>query len=341
MDDKDIVIIQNTIDYHFDNEDLLQQAFVRRSYSQENGGENNEVLEFIGDKAIDFVVMKTIMKKYGSITKGKDFEEFKTKYDEGKFTEIKKKLVEGKNLARCIDSLGFNKYLIMGRGDQKNNVQEMDSVKEDLFEAIVGAVTIDSEWDFREIEDVVKNMLDINSFLSDKQEEIDYVAEIQEWYQKRYDSLPPYEFHDLRDGYGCSLEIDGDDFYEESRNKGNARKKVARLAYEYLDSCGLLIDLEDEVGEPNIDRAVNQLQELYQKGYIEEPIYNIYESDEAESQDEAWCCEVYLADMEPEYCSYSFASSKKQAKKEAAYNLYLRILNDDLDEDPDDLYYDD
>ena len=44
--------------YKFKNLDLLRQAFVRKSYSKENGGENNEVLEFIGDKVLDFVIVK-------------------------------------------------------------------------------------------------------------------------------------------------------------------------------------------------------------------------------------------------------------------------------------------
>ena len=54
----DIRRIENTIGYSFRNKDLLQQAFVRTSYSQENGGQNNEVLEFIGDKALDFTVIR-------------------------------------------------------------------------------------------------------------------------------------------------------------------------------------------------------------------------------------------------------------------------------------------
>lgn len=46
-------MVQEQIGYDFKNLDLLQQAFTRRSYTAENGGENNEVLEFIGDKALD------------------------------------------------------------------------------------------------------------------------------------------------------------------------------------------------------------------------------------------------------------------------------------------------
>ena len=46
-------MVQGQIGYDFKNIDLLNQAFTRRSYSEENGGENNEVLEFIGDKVLD------------------------------------------------------------------------------------------------------------------------------------------------------------------------------------------------------------------------------------------------------------------------------------------------
>ena len=50
MEEKIFTFIEDQIGHKFKNRDLLRQAFVRRSYSQENGGENNEVLEFIGDK---------------------------------------------------------------------------------------------------------------------------------------------------------------------------------------------------------------------------------------------------------------------------------------------------
>ena len=57
MDEKEIKFIQGQIGYTFKNQELLVQAFIRRSYSMENGGQDNEVLEFIGDKALDFVVV--------------------------------------------------------------------------------------------------------------------------------------------------------------------------------------------------------------------------------------------------------------------------------------------
>ena len=105
--------IESVIGYTFDNVDLLQQAFVRRSYSVENGGQNNEVLEFIGDKALDFAVIRLMMNRFGKITEDKQWNEFKltnpkyfqTKLDEGKFTDIKKMLVDTNSLSKCIDKL--------------------------------------------------------------------------------------------------------------------------------------------------------------------------------------------------------------------------------------------
>ena len=66
MNNETLNFIQGQIGYVFKNSDLLQQAFVRRSYSRENGGEDNEVLEFIGDKALDLIVVKLLAEKYGS-----------------------------------------------------------------------------------------------------------------------------------------------------------------------------------------------------------------------------------------------------------------------------------
>ena len=54
-------MVQGQIGYKFKNIDLLNQAFTRRSYTEENGGENNEILEFIGDKALDLAVVKVLV----------------------------------------------------------------------------------------------------------------------------------------------------------------------------------------------------------------------------------------------------------------------------------------
>ena len=155
----DIDRIEEILGYIFKNKELLKQSFTRRSYSVENSGENNEVLEFIGDNVLDMVVVKNLTGVFDSgISQG----QFKSLYNENALTELKKKLVERKKLARRIEELDLAKYLIMGKGEIKNNAQEEVSVKEDLFEAIIGGVALDTAWDFCKIEKVVKNLLSIN-----------------------------------------------------------------------------------------------------------------------------------------------------------------------------------
>lgn len=53
------------IDYHFNNIDLLFQAFTRSSYSAQYGSENNEVLEFIGDTELSTAVTRIIADEFG------------------------------------------------------------------------------------------------------------------------------------------------------------------------------------------------------------------------------------------------------------------------------------
>lgn len=44
----------------------------------------------------------------------------------------------------------------MGKGDIQNNINQEDSVKEDLFEAIIGAVAIDSGWNLKDLQKWLK-----------------------------------------------------------------------------------------------------------------------------------------------------------------------------------------
>ena len=60
MTDKELQFIEERLDYDFNEPRLLRQAFTRKSYSEEgNGVHHNEVLEFYGDKALEFIVLPT------------------------------------------------------------------------------------------------------------------------------------------------------------------------------------------------------------------------------------------------------------------------------------------
>ena len=131
----------------------MQQAFTRRSYSKEHGGEDNEVLEFVGDKVLDFFVVKMLInnnsnseelyKKFDTKFKSSlaywEYEfgkktmpienTFICDYTESELTEMKKVLVQKKTLATRIDELGIADYLLMGNGDIQQNINEENSVR--------------------------------------------------------------------------------------------------------------------------------------------------------------------------------------------------------------------
>lgn len=382
MNDKDLESIQGRIGYTFNNVDLLQQAFVRRSYSKEHGGEDNEILEFIGDKALDFVIVKLLAEKYGSFISdyedfdpAKEFDEFACCYHENKLTELKKKLVEKKMLAQRIDFLHLADFLIMGNGDIQNNVGSQDSVKEDLFEAIIGAIALDSDWNISEIQNAVDIMLEPDNYLSEDTSE-DFIELIRQWVSKKYKTVPLYYFEETSVRYAtyynysfsnlpagmvffptrsrsplqstnlisyqtqsmgistrakdnckfsCQLKL-GDfeiEFKGYGTSKSDARKDVCKLAYRYLEHKDLLFSIQDEIQNPNKNEAINQLEILARRGYFSVPAYK-FEQDYDSNGNPIWKCQCHIKEIEKNF--WSKASSKKQAKKNAAFGMLKYVL---------------
>ena len=355
MTDQNLRDIQELIGYSFRNTMLLQQAFIRRSYSQEHPDhQNNEVLEFIGDKVLDAAVVRHLASEFGGYARSNN--EFVSDYNEGKLTEFKKKLVSKTMLAHRIDILGFNRYLIMGKGDWNNNVHEDASVKEDLFEAILGAVALDCSWNWEKIDVVLEAMLPVADYLEngfDTNEE-NFVELIQEWCQKKDHELPQYSYNhygyytygaNRSAKYSCTLRLPGvggygywgASFTGEGSSKPQARMEASEKAYRYLDEQGLLYSMADMIDEPELDKAINQLQELAHKGYFSLPVYDFTEEHD-ENGNPRWYCECHVQ----EYRTYFWARnpSKKLAKKKSALGMLQHIL-DEKEEPNNNRYYDD
>lgn len=344
-----IAEVERTIGYSFDNKDLLRQAFVRKSYVLEgdNEGEHNEILEFIGDKVLDLMIVRlltgTNKKGFGlfQTTKQGERKEYHCRYDEHQLTEIKRELVCSQTLSICIEKLGFEKYLLMGNGDIKQEFQNQQSVKEDLFEAIIGAVALDSDYNYKVLEEVIDVMLDPTSLLED--EDDNPVNKIQEWTQKKYGKLPEYTFSNSTafaaffdkmnvDGwmYGeapadtqftCKLKLGNLNmsFRGYGTSKRNARKQACEIALKYLEQKGCLFTIRNEIEEPSLDLAINQLETLSRRGYFDMPIYE-YEM----NVNQVWTATVSIEGVEATFSGQS--ALKKIAKKEAAFLMLKYIL---------------
>ncbi|MCQ2452652.1 MAG: putative dsRNA-binding protein [Oscillospiraceae bacterium] len=358
MDAKDLTFIQNQIGYSFDNEDLLEQAFVRKSWSHENGGEDNEVLEFIGDKVLDLVVVKLLAEAYGctgsqlkDYNPEEDWDEFVCQYGEKELTELKSQLVRKSYLARRVDEMGLADYLIMGKCDITQHVEQQPSVKEDLFEAILGAVALDCQWDLPQLQDAAEQMLQPEDILDDG-EDCNYVAEIQEWCSRATGGGLWFFYGEERNnvttrrgvgsmggignilidrqekaGFFCELQDAGDitGFRGHGKSKREARKDACQKAFEWLEKNGRLFSIQDELENPNPENAIGQLETLARRGYFSLPVYE-FKQGQSGAGSPIWSARCSIKEAGVSF--HARSSSKREAKNAAAYQMLRYVLKE-------------
>lgn len=188
---KHIPEIEKTINYSFKDKSLLMQAFTRTSFCNEHKREDymsSEVLEFFGDSVLSTAIITLLLEK-----KTKRYiHGIKTDWNEGDFSNLRSKLSDKRNLSRSMQALGLQKYLIMGEGDEKTDVQNEPSVMEDLFESIIGAIYIDCGMNIRTVIASVEKMLDVNAYQGTVEPPIQsYKNSLQEWCADKKRRLPP------------------------------------------------------------------------------------------------------------------------------------------------------
>lgn len=152
-------IIKEKTGYYIKNNSILIQAFRRSSYAAENGSKSNEIFEFFGDQALSNYVVKIIAKRCGSYNMVGDYT-FRIR--ENRFTTIKQDFISNENFARIIDEWGIINCLLVGKSDEKNEVHKQIKIKADLFESIIGAIAVETNWNDGILEKVVNRALNID-----------------------------------------------------------------------------------------------------------------------------------------------------------------------------------
>lgn len=144
--------IQEKIGYTFENPVLLSQAFTRKTWAVANGRKDNEVLEFFGDRILDFAATRDFFEQYGKINNKGEYASVRTV---GELCKMESDLVKNAYLSEKITELGLTKHMQVKKAEEKCSAK----VKGDLFEAILGAVAIDSGWNIAEIQQVYHAMM--------------------------------------------------------------------------------------------------------------------------------------------------------------------------------------
>ncbi len=156
-------------DIAYKDKSLIEQAFTHSSYVNEHrsGLKDNERLEFMGDAVLQIWVSN---KLYA----------IKPPLKEGKMTVKRANLVCEKALAAYVREHDLNRFLKLGQGEEKTGGRNRDSIIADMFEALTGAIYIDTGFDnvSRFLELTIAPH--INKGLDD---ELDYKTKLQEYVQ--------------------------------------------------------------------------------------------------------------------------------------------------------------
>jgi ribonuclease III len=115
--------------HRFHDPALLHRALTHPSWGLEHSEADNERLEFLGDAVITFIVADYLFETFPDAA-------------EGELTKMKNSLISGQTLARVARECDLPGMLRLGRGARREKLR--DSILENAFEAVVGAVYLDA-----------------------------------------------------------------------------------------------------------------------------------------------------------------------------------------------------
>ncbi|MBP9748221.1 MAG: ribonuclease III [Candidatus Pacebacteria bacterium] len=121
----------------FKNKNLLKQAFIHRSYINENPSKDlahNERLEFLGDAVLELVVTDFLYKKFPT-------------YTEGELTSVRSALVNAVIISSVATAMGMNEYLLLSKGETKDKGKARQYILANTYEAYIGALYMDQGYD--------------------------------------------------------------------------------------------------------------------------------------------------------------------------------------------------
>ena len=165
--------LMNSIGYKFKDLDLLNLAFVHRSYLNEYKDVkiSNERLEFLGDVVLGFIVSVEL------------YEQFPNS-DEGYLTKIRSKVVCEESFSYAARTFNLGKYLLLGKGEDNFGGRDRNSILADTFEALFGALYLDGGMEIvteianKYFFDTVVYKINKNIFIKD------YKRYLQEYFQQ-------------------------------------------------------------------------------------------------------------------------------------------------------------
>jgi ribonuclease III len=243
MDEKRLTSLKELeggLGYQFKDIEWLHKALIHRSFSNEQDcpeKQSNEVLEFLGDAVLNLAVSHLLLQKFPDA-------------QEGTLSMKRAHLVKQSSLAFLSRGLQLEEYLLLGKGEILNGGRKKTSILADAYEALFGAVYMDSGLD-RVIE-ILQNILD--PYLQSGLPSLglnDYKSLLQEEAQRIHGQSPEYRVlqesgpnHNKMFQVSVSIgsEVKGTGW---GKSKKEAEQEAAKNALEELQIADSRLQIEE------------------------------------------------------------------------------------------------
>ncbi len=125
--------LESRLGYKFRNSLLLAEAMTHPSlaYESQRPHFDNQRLEFLGDAVLQLILTEDLYKMFPD-------------FPEGRLTKLRSQLVSRRALARFALTIDLGSYVLLGKGEEATGGRRRMSTLADGFEALIGAVYLDS-----------------------------------------------------------------------------------------------------------------------------------------------------------------------------------------------------
>lgn len=175
--------LEKQIGVTFKSKKLLQNAFIHRSYLNENKDSalpSNEKLEFLGDSVLSLITSVHLYEKY-------------PKFKEGDYTEIKSAIVKTGSLATAAEQLDLGSYLYLSKGEEQGDGRKNKNILADTFEALIAVIFLDQGFQVANQFVITHLFKDVLGHVVEKGQYLSAKSRLQEIFQAKYKTVPLYK----------------------------------------------------------------------------------------------------------------------------------------------------
>ena len=166
-------ILEDKLKTNFKDKTLLIRSLTHKSFDKDN---NNEKLEFLGDRVLALVISKKLLEIYPNEKEGILDKKFAS-------------LVNKKTCLEIAKTIGLQKYILTFDTKKKFNKIE-DKVLSDSCEALIGSIYLDKG--FNVVEKIILRLWS-KHIKDSKITQIDAKTKLQEFSLKKFKKLPTYK----------------------------------------------------------------------------------------------------------------------------------------------------